>query len=94
LEKGLICEWATRTVRRLKEVFPNDENDRHQHRALWRKYLPHARYTSLSDEIDKISDDYTNLAWKFGLCLDSDGRYNEAGIVLLEIMKRNRRVLG
>ena len=94
MEKGLFREWVTRTIRRLGGVFPSNEDDRHKNRALWRKYLPHARYVLSSNEVDKNGADYTNLAWGFGLCLNSDGRFNEAGSVLLEVMKRNKTVLG
>src|SRR5204862_129233 len=48
----------------------------------------------LSDAVNKNGEDRTELAWNFGLCLLSDGRYNEAEKALLEVMRRNRTVLG
>jgi tetratricopeptide (TPR) repeat protein len=90
-EKGSIGEWAMKTIRRLREVFPNHD---HKNRAIWRMYLAHARYALFTDEVDKNGEDYTELAQNFGLCLLRDGRYDEAEKILLEVMKRNRTILG
>ncbi|KAH6668980.1 heterokaryon incompatibility protein-domain-containing protein [Halenospora varia] len=64
-----------RAITRLEEVFPDDD---HQNRSVWRIYLPHIRYALISNIIDRDAPNRTKLAWRFGMCLYSDGRYNEA----------------
>lgn len=73
--EGSLPEWTARSIARLGDIFPDND---HQNRALWRAYLPHARYVLdsgvlLDDRIMKLQ-----LLRRFGLCLLSDGRYNEA----------------
>src|SRR6202043_2017471 len=35
-----------------------------------------------------------NLTWRFGICLYSDGRYNEAEVSFVEVAERRKKVLG
>jgi tetratricopeptide (TPR) repeat protein len=90
-QENSLTVWATKAMRRLGEVFPNDD---HRNRNEWRPYLAHVRFVlergdEKDDEIARM-----DLAWKFAMCLYSDGRYNEAEAPYLEVTETRRRVLG
>jgi len=89
--EGLITQWTERAISRLEEVFPDND---HKNRSLWRTYLPHARYVLLSDLVDKNGEVRMNLTWRLGKCLYSDGRYSEAEVSFMEVVKRRKKVLG
>jgi hypothetical protein len=89
--KALLVQWTERAVTRLEDVLPDND---HRNRSVWRKYLAHARYTLESSLIDKCGENRINLAWKFGMCLYSDGRYNDAEILFVEVMETHKSVLG
>ncbi|KAI0388377.1 hypothetical protein F5Y17DRAFT_225994, partial [Xylariaceae sp. FL0594] len=66
----------------------------HGNRSKWRRFLPHAKYAlanSLSGQEDKAR---TNLAEKCALTLLTDGRYNEAEELFVQVMETRKRVLG
>jgi hypothetical protein len=90
-KEGLITQWTKRAISRLEEVFPDHG---HKNRSLWRTYLPHARYALLSNLVDKNGKIRMNLTWRFGMCLYSDGRYNEAKVSFIEVAERQKKVLG
>ena len=90
-ENGQTAEWASKAVTRLAEVFPNDE---HKNRTMWRAYLPHASYALLSTDIDQNREDRIELLHKVGICLLSDGRFNEAESHLVEVMETREEMLG
>jgi hypothetical protein len=90
-KEGLITQWTKRAISRLEEVFPDHG---HKNRSLWRTYLPHSRYVLLSDLVDKNEEIRMNLTWRFGMCLYSDGRYNEAEVSFMEVAERRKKVLG
>jgi tetratricopeptide (TPR) repeat protein len=91
LENGQMTKWAAKAVSRLAEVFPNDE---HRNRAEWRGYLSHATYALASMYVRQDRDDHVELLQKLGLCLLSDGRFDEASGHLLEVMETREKVLG
>jgi hypothetical protein len=76
---------------RLDEVFPDHG---HQNRSVWRTYLPHVSYVLISDVVAKDDEKRIALAWRFGMCLYTDGRYHEAEPLFVEETKRCLRVLG
>ena len=90
-KEELITQWTERAISRLEEVFPDHG---HKNRSLWRTYLPHARYALLSDLVNKNGEIRMNLTWRFGMCLYSDGRYNEAEVSFMEVAERRKKVLG
>ncbi|KAF2809299.1 FabD/lysophospholipase-like protein [Mytilinidion resinicola] len=83
--------WTLKAMRRLKNVFPND--DHHANRSAWRLYLPHARRL-LDATKEEDAEIRTELLYKFAMCLDSDGKYIEAGISLFEVMQIWQKELG
>jgi hypothetical protein len=90
-KKELITQWTERAIARLEEVFPDHD---HKNRSVWRTYLPHAGYALISDVVHKDGENRINLAWRFEMCLFSDGRFNEAEVPFMEVMERRKRVLG
>ncbi|KAG9236373.1 kinesin light chain 3 [Amylocarpus encephaloides] len=90
-KQNLIAEWTRRAITRLEEVFPDDDD---QNRSIWRTYLPHVRYALTFDTINKDEENRMKLAWRFGTCLFSDGRYNEAEGQFIEALEIEMRALG
>jgi len=90
-KEGLLAQWTQRAVTRLEDVFPDDD---HQNRNIWRRYLAHARYALESKLINKCGENRIDLAWKFAMCLYSDGQFNEAEFLFVEVMETRKRVLG
>jgi tetratricopeptide (TPR) repeat protein len=90
-QNDLITQWTEKAIIRLQEVFPDDD---HQNRTAWRTYLPHVYYALLSNEAGKDKETRIALSRRFGRCLLSDGRYNEAEAPFIEVMERHKRVLG
>jgi hypothetical protein len=86
-----LAKWTAQAVTRLGEVFPDDV---HENRSVWRLYLPHAQYVLESSFNEDGVEEKSILLWKFGMCLYSDGRYNEAETPILRVMETRRRVLG
>jgi hypothetical protein len=90
-QKDLMAQWTERAIARLEEVFPDNG---HQNRSVWRTYFPHVIYILISDVVTKDDKKRISLLWRFGMCLYTDGRYNEAESLLVEETKRRLRVLG
>jgi tetratricopeptide (TPR) repeat protein len=89
-KQELITQWTEKAITRLEEVFPDDD---HQNRSIWRIYLPHVQ-SVLKSDVCKDLESRGKLAWRFGMCLFQDGRYNEAEKQFVEAYKTDKRVLG
>jgi hypothetical protein len=90
-KQKLITRWTERTITRLKEVFPDD----YENRTLYKMYLPHGRYALKSNLVDKNMNNRIELACQFGqYLLHSDGQYKEAEVLFVEVTKAYKRVLG
>ena len=87
---GRLQEWTQRTITRLLWVFPNHD---HGNRSKWRRLLPHARYV-LSHSQRNDDKGRLDLAWKCAMALYSDGQYNAAEELQVEVMDTRKRVLG
>jgi tetratricopeptide (TPR) repeat protein len=90
-QKHLLAQWTERTITRLEKVFPDND---HHNRNKWRTYLPHVYCVIMSAEAGKDGETWDALLWRFGRCLRSDGRYNEAEAPFVQVMERRKRVLG
>jgi tetratricopeptide (TPR) repeat protein len=90
-KEDLLVQWTQKVIVRLNEVFPDDE---HENRKAWRTYLPHALHVLKCDPIDKVTEQRIELAGRVGRCLQSDGRYNEAEILFVEVIDTRKSVLG
>ncbi|KAL2062087.1 hypothetical protein VTL71DRAFT_6353 [Oculimacula yallundae] len=89
--RGLITEWSEKAITRLEEVFPDDD---HEKRSVWRLYFPHVQIVLDSGDVDKEGSDRMKLRWRYGGCLFSDGRYNEAEVQFVEAFEANKKLLG
>ncbi|KAF5848294.1 hypothetical protein GGP41_005682 [Bipolaris sorokiniana] len=91
VQEGLR-QWTERTIAQLLRVFPDNENS---NRSKWRRFLPHAQYALLQSVADHNNNNSTlELAQKCAMALYSDGRYNEAGELEVQVMETRKRVLG
>ncbi|KAL4998951.1 hypothetical protein BDV10DRAFT_63008 [Aspergillus recurvatus] len=83
--------YISKAADRLSEVFPNNH---HTNRQLWREYLPHALSLLSEREICEQQEQYIDCMQKVGSCLYSDGRYNEAEELFVQVMVTWKQVLG
>jgi tetratricopeptide (TPR) repeat protein len=88
--EGFLGEWEAKAIRRLEEVFPDDD---HTNRSVWRMYLPHAQY-ALESDFEGVGNEKTDLLWKFGKCALSDGRDKEAEKAFAQVMQIRKSELG
>ncbi|KAF2245690.1 kinesin light chain [Trematosphaeria pertusa] len=86
-----LDQWTQHVIARLLGVFPDDN---HGSRSKWRRLLPHVKY-ALSHSLPEQEDaDRMTLVWKCAMTLLSDGRYNEAEELFVQVMETRKRVLG
>ncbi|KAK5309496.1 hypothetical protein LTR70_010244, partial [Exophiala xenobiotica] len=90
-KEGLLSQWTRKTIIRLEEVFPDDD---HNNRSLWRTYLPHAGQVLASDLVSEDGEHRMTLLRKYGRCLHSDGRWDEAEATFAEVVTIDRKTLG
>ncbi|KAH7402447.1 hypothetical protein BKA66DRAFT_448776 [Pyrenochaeta sp. MPI-SDFR-AT-0127] len=89
--RGLLVDWGLKALQRLNEVFPDND---YENRSIWRLYLAHARYVLGSEDRRENIEESIDLAWKFAMCLHSDGRYDEAGPWFMVVMAKRKEALG
>lgn len=78
-------------IKRLDEVFPNDD---HKNRGIWRAYLPHVYHALDCKLVGEDKKGRITLIWRYGDSLYSHGRWNEAEGVFGQVMDILKRVLG
>jgi tetratricopeptide (TPR) repeat protein len=88
--QGQLYEYTQRTVTQLLQVFPNRD---HSNRSKWRRLLPHAQY-ALSHSEKNDDEEVTDLAEDCARALKSDGQYNRAEELFLQVTESRSRVLG
>jgi tetratricopeptide (TPR) repeat protein len=89
--EGLLAQSTERALAHLQNVFPEDN---HENRAIWRLYLPHARYIIESDGVNKDGKGILALTWKYAKCLSQDGRWVEAEAAFRQILEAEIKELG
>ncbi|KAF7503525.1 hypothetical protein GJ744_003676 [Endocarpon pusillum] len=90
-KEELLSQWTQKTIIRLEEVFPDDD---HNNRSIWRIYLPHVRQVLESDLISDSGKERMALMWRYGKCLYSDGRWDEAEASYIQVLAMKLRTLG
>jgi hypothetical protein len=75
---------SAKVLRKKKVVF-NCQN-----KIEWRKYLPHICCVLVSNEAGKTGETRIALSRRFGSCLLSDGRYNEAETPFVGVMETRK----
>ncbi|BCR87174.1 uncharacterized protein ACHE_31161A [Aspergillus chevalieri] len=83
--------YIRKTADRLSETFPRNDDT---NRQLWREYLPHALFLLNESVFRQQQGHYTDYIQNVGTCLYSDGRYNEAEKLLVQVMETRKQVLG
>ncbi|KAF2993355.1 hypothetical protein E8E13_001213 [Curvularia kusanoi] len=83
--------WVQRTITQLLRVFPDDG---HSQRSKCRRLLPHTSYVLSNSQRDDANEDRLDLAWKCAMTLYSDGRYDDAEELFVQIVHARRRLLG
>ncbi|KAI1666456.1 AAA superfamily ATPase [Pyrenophora tritici-repentis] len=89
--QGQLIQWTQRTITQLLHVFPDDD---HGNRSKWKRLLPHAQYALLHSLADDNNEERMCLASKCATTLFSDGRYEEAEELQVQVMQARKRVLG
>lgn len=90
-QAGLLHKWTEKAVSRVGEVLPEAEHE-HGTTAVWRAYLPHAQQVLASDLVSEESAQRVELLRKYGRCVYSDGRWNEAEAMFYKIVEIEGRV--
>ncbi|KAL4926591.1 putative kinesin light chain [Aspergillus undulatus] len=89
--EGQFPAYISKAADRLSEIFPNNN---HTNRQLWREYLPHALSLLSEREVREQQEQYIDCIENVGSCLYSDGRYNEAEELEVQVMETRKQVLG
>jgi hypothetical protein len=88
--QGRLVQWTQRTIIQLLQVFPDND---HGNRSKWTRLLPHAQYALLHSLADDNNEERMRLASKCATTLFSDGRYEEAEELQVQVMQTMKRVL-
>ncbi|KAF2022483.1 hypothetical protein EK21DRAFT_83286 [Setomelanomma holmii] len=92
LQKQLqLGQWTQHAITQLLRVFPDHD---HGNRSKWRRLLPHAKYALSYGSAEGEGDDRLTLVCRCAMTLYSDGRYNEAEELFVQVMETRKRVLG
>jgi hypothetical protein len=81
--QGRLKEWTQRAITQLHQVFPYSD---HRSRSKWRRLLPHAQLI-LSHSEKNGDEETTNLAQECATALYSDGYYERAKELLVQVVK-------
>ncbi|KAL4749727.1 P-loop containing nucleoside triphosphate hydrolase protein [Aspergillus terricola var. indicus] len=90
-DKEQFSVYISKAADRLSEIFPDNQ---HTNRQLWREYLPHALFLLSEHEVRKQKEQYIDCIMNVGRCLYSDGRYNEAEQLQVQVLETWKQVLG
>ncbi|KAF1809665.1 HET-domain-containing protein [Eremomyces bilateralis CBS 781.70] len=90
-ENDQLVQWTEKAVVRLEEIFPDNT---HSNRSIWRAYLPHVRVVLQSDLVQKDLKKRIDLQWRYGTCLDADGRWREAEVAYSQVLEMEKKELG
>ncbi|KAL4751018.1 hypothetical protein BDW72DRAFT_193288 [Aspergillus terricola var. indicus] len=90
-KEGQFALYLRKAADRLSEMFPHND---HTNRQLWREYFPHALSLLRENEFQEHHDQYIDFIENVGACLNTDGRYNKAEELLVQVMETRKQVLG
>ena len=88
--QGRLTQQTQHAIIQLLRVFPDSD---HSNRSKWRRLLPHAQYALSHSPADDDDEERLNLASKCAMALYSDGRYDEAEELQVQVMQTMKRVL-
>jgi tetratricopeptide (TPR) repeat protein len=85
--EGQLVQWTQSTIIQLLRVFPDDD---HSNRSKWRRLLPHAQHVLSHSLADDNNKERTRLASRCATTLFSDGRYEEAEELFVQVMETSK----
>ncbi|KAK7177543.1 hypothetical protein PSPO01_16409, partial [Paraphaeosphaeria sporulosa] len=88
---GRLQQWTQRTITQLLQVFP-DSN--HSNRSKWRRLLPHVQFALSHSQGDNDDKQRVALARNCAMTLLSDGSYEEAEKLFVQVMETSKTKLG
>jgi tetratricopeptide (TPR) repeat protein len=86
-----LGRWTQHAIAQLVYVFP-DHGD--SNRSKWRRLLQHAKCALSYGFAEGEDVEWLDLAWKTAMALYSDGRYNEAEELFVQVMETRKAKLG
>jgi tetratricopeptide (TPR) repeat protein len=87
--QGQLIQWTQRSIIQLLRVFPDADDS---NRSKWRRLLPHAQYVLSHSLADDDDDERIQLASRYAIALHSDGRYEEAEELFMQVLQTMNRV--
>ncbi|OJJ48221.1 hypothetical protein ASPZODRAFT_130176 [Penicilliopsis zonata CBS 506.65] len=90
-QEGQLQQRVITAGNHLSQIFPSND---HPYRNIWREYLPHAEILLQCNELKSDPELRGDIRWRVGLCLYSDGRYNEAELLIRAAKEANELALG
>lgn len=90
-KQEMLGEWTETTIIRLFRVFPDASLG---NRSKWRRMLSHAKYTLSHSPSKQQGENRIKLARVYAVALMIDGWYMESEELLLQVVKRDKAVLG
>ncbi|KAL5370834.1 hypothetical protein DPSP01_014640 [Paraphaeosphaeria sporulosa] len=88
---GRLQQWTQRTITQLLQVFPDSD---HSNRSKWRRLLPHVQFALSHSQGDEDDKQRVDLARNCAMTLLSDGRYEEAEKLFVQVMETRKTKLG
>jgi hypothetical protein len=86
-----LGRWTQHSIAQLLQVFP-DHGD--GNRSKWRRLLQHAKCAMSYGFAEGEDVEWLDLARKTAMALYSDGRYNEAEELFVQVMETRKKKLG
>ncbi|KAI2478441.1 kinesin light chain 1 [Pyrenophora tritici-repentis] len=86
-----LAQWTQDTIAKLLQVFPDHG---HGNRSKWGRLLQHAKCALSYGCAEDENIDWLHLARKSAMALYSDGRYNEAEELFVQVMETFKTKLG
>ena len=86
-----LGQWTQHAIAQLLQVFP-DHGD--SNRSKWRRLLQHVKCAMSYSLADGEDVEWLDLAWKAAMALYSDGRYNEAEELYVQVIETRKKNLG
>jgi MoxR-like ATPase len=90
-QQGWLRKWTQQAITQLLWLFPDDG---HINRSKWRRLLPHTQYALMHSAAEDDNEERLDLVQKCATTLYSDGRYEEAEGLEVQVIEIRKRVLG
>ncbi|KAL4894602.1 putative kinesin light chain [Aspergillus ambiguus] len=89
-QSHLLHSWVSKVAHRLSEVLPDGD---HANRKICREYLPHSLFLINGSDRKKVqAKQYVDLVRRSAFYLYSDGRYDEAEVLLADAISLQKKI--